>query len=176
MSESLWGGPVGYDAADEVLVRTATGVGLHLPVCPHVVDCDTTVATAEDRLRLRVCQWSQAELAGVGRTYFDSLEDAMRVFGTYVGTHRLVRDALRFVEHDQIWIPNSQSYIALGRANHGVAWAGKTWVWIKGVGRIELPGYSEHHGGGARKIERYGETCPTCFEQRSLSGACGNCD
>ena len=54
-----------------------------------------------------VCSWCRAEIDGVGRSYHDTLEDAMRAFGCHVGTTALIRHALRSVTFDQIWLPYS---------------------------------------------------------------------
>ena len=125
---------------------------------------------------MSVCSWCQAEIDGVGRTYFDDLEDAMRFFGTHLGSEHLVREALRSVTYDQVWVPNSKSYIALGRESYAVAWIGKTYV-VPGAGLfVELPEYSQHHGGGAERKVRVGVLCERHFIARGLNGSCALCD
>src|SRR5690606_33847837 len=118
--------PEGPSRPAAVLYRTASGNRPHIPACPPVGGTLREAGAAE-RLAMTVCSWCQAELDGVGRTYFGSLDDAMRAFGSHVGTHGLIRDALRFVTYDQIWLPYSKSYIALGHQGRGVAWVGKTY-------------------------------------------------
>ena len=110
-----------------VLYRTETGGRLHLPACPHIGGAIREADSAE-RLVMSVCSWCQAEIDGLGRTYYESLDDAMRAFGCHVGTQPTIRQALRSVTHDQIWLPYSRSYIALGHEGRAVAWVGKTWV------------------------------------------------
>jgi len=162
--------------APETLVRTETGAKLHIAECPHIIGSEIREATAAERLAMELCTWSRAELDGVGRTYCDSLGDAMRLFGTHSGTERLIGDALRFVSHDQIWLPNSQSYVALGLEGRGVAWFGKTYV-VPHTGEfLELPGFRESGGGGAPLDEQVGEICPVHHMTMSLTGVCDLCD
>ena len=124
------------------LVRTAGGAGLHLPECPHVLGSDVHVATPGELAGVPVCGWSQAEVDGVGRRYFVSLEAAMRSFGSHAGTEHLIRAELRDVLYDEIWVPHSGSYIALGLGGFAVAWVGKTYVQLH-LGRFRtLPGYA----------------------------------
>ena len=158
------------------LVRTANGTRLHIAPCPHILGAAASDATAADLFALPLCSWCEAEVDGAGRTYFDSLDDAMRFFGAHVGSKALVRDALRFVTHDRIWVPNSRSYIALGLEGATVAWVGKTYVvplrgWI-----VELPGYAPHARDGSARGGRFGDPCPTHFIARSLTGVCDPCE
>ena len=125
------------------------------------------------RLRLRVCQWSQAEMASVGRTYFDSLEDAMRAFGTYVGTHhaRPRRVPVRRAGRD---LDPEQPVLHRARPGRTGAWPGPARRGVSDAGRrtdrapLATPSTT---GAAARKVERHGALCPNCFEQRSLSRA-----
>ena len=143
------------------LLRTVGGARLHIAPCPHILGADVSVATAADRLAMTVCSWCQKELDGVGRRYFQTRDDAMRFFGTHVGTEGLVREALRFVDHDEVWVPNSGSYIALGREGAGVAWVGKTYVVARRGAFVELPGNEPGAGGGgSAHEERRAGTCP----------------
>jgi hypothetical protein len=160
----------------DVLLRTATGERLHIAPCPHILGVATEVASAADRLALGVCSWCEKEINGVGRTYFDNLRDAMRFFGTHVGTEALIREALQGVDHDQIWIPYSRSYIALGRGGAGVAWVGKTYVVPARDSFLELPGYEAGSGGGDPVAEQFGDICETHHVARSLTGLCEYCD
>ena len=158
------------------LFRTTTGQRLHIPGCPHVGSA-LQPATAVDRLAVAVCAWCKAEIAGQGRTYYATLEDALRALGCHEGTHRLIRDALRFVRYDQVWLPHSESYVALGLDGPGVAWVGKGYVFVKATGAfVELPGYRASRGGGSPLDVRWGATCDRHFVARSLTGACNLCD
>jgi hypothetical protein len=162
--------------AEHPLYRTVGGARLHIAECPHIIGVDVQLATAADRLAMAVCHWCRQELDGVGRTYFDTLEDAMRDFGTHAGTEPLIRDALRFVDWDQIWVPYSRSYIALGREGLGVAWVGKTYVELQGGTFVELPDYVAGSGGGAERHDRVGHECPKCHLTMPLTGRCDGCD
>ena len=164
------------EPAQEPLYRTAGGKRLHIAPCPHIHDVDVELAAPANRLEMDVCHWCRQELDGVGRTYFDTLEDAMRDFGTHAGDERLVRDALRFVTWDQIWVPYSRSYIALGREGLGVAWVGKSYVELRGGQLVELPGYAPGSGGGGDRHDRVGEVCEVHFITKSLDGRCDDCD
>lgn len=158
------------------LVRTPKGEGLHLPDCPHVLGSDVHVATAEERESVRICEWSQAELAGVGRRRFDALDDAMRYFGMHVGTESLVRELVRDLLVDLVWVPNSGSYIALAVDGRVAAWVHKGHVQFAD-GRLEkLPGYAPGGGGSARADEQLGEICTTHFVVRGLNGSCEMCE
>jgi hypothetical protein len=160
--------------APDTLVRTETGAKLHIAVCPHLGP-DFREATSSERLAMAVCTWCRAELDGVGRTYCDGLEEAMRVFGTHAGTERAIKEALRFVDHDQIWVPNSRSYVALGRGGRGVAWFGKTYV-VPAVGEfLALPDYHAGSGGGSRPEQLTGAPCPSCYLVLPLTGVCDDC-
>ena len=160
---------------EQSLLRTVGGARLHIAPCPHILGVAVSVASPADRLAMSVCSWCRKELDGVGRRYFGTLDDAMRYFGTHVGTEGLVREALRFVDHDEVWVPNSGSYIALGREGAGVAWIGKTYVVPRRGVLVELPGYEPGSGGGSVRMERPTETCPVHHLELPLSGFCDDC-
>lgn len=137
-----------------VLVRTSTGERLHLERCYHLGDAPVVPASITDRESMPVCDVCQADLDGHGRTYVATLEEAFRKFGTFAQTVKAIRSEVAGVEYDQIWLPYSNSYIALGKNGAAVAWIGKTYIDRPGGGRIELPGYRVGGGGGGTKVER----------------------
>ena len=152
------------------LFRTATGQRLHIPGCPHF-GSPLVAATAHDLAGLEICTWCRAELDGVGRTYCPDLDEAMRVLGCWEGTQRLIRDALRFVTHDEFWLPHSDSYIALGREGRCVARVGKGYVSVVATGAyVELPGHRAGKGGGAPGSSGSGRSAPPTTSRRP-SGA-----
>jgi hypothetical protein len=157
------------------LYRTSHGARLHIPPCPHVVGEELTPATEHDLGSMDVCSWCRAELDGVGREYFEHLDDAMRRFGSHVETQAAIRQSLSEVERDQIWIPNSQSYIALGLRGAMVAWVGKTYVVPARGELIELPGFQPGSEAATSTTERVGGICPSCFTQMPVFGVCENC-
>jgi hypothetical protein len=163
-----------WTLAPDVLVRTETGGRLHIAACPHIGGM-IRLATDEERGAMTVCTWCQAELDGVGRTYFDQLEEVMREFGTWSGTEKLIKAALHGVDWDSIWVPNSRSYVALGHQGKGVAWFGKSYVVPARGEFVWLPEYQEGHG-GPRGNERTGEVCAKHFMARSVTGRCDMCD
>lgn len=75
---------------------------------------------------------------------------------------RCSRENLKFVTCDEIWLPHSKSYVALGLDGRAVASFGKTYVWVGG-NRIDLPGYVAGRHAGRGDQPAYGETCPRCF-------------
>jgi hypothetical protein len=156
------------------LLRTIGGQRLHIAPCPHLLGVTPREATAAERAVMQLCYWCDKEVSGHGRTYYDSLESAMRAFGNHVDTVSLIRSHLRSVPWDQIWIPNSRSYLALGLGGRGVAWVGKGYVVPRRGEFVTLPGFvGSGRGGGTPTVAAWGETCAGCFMQRSVSGACG---
>lgn len=167
--------PASLDTATE-LYRTATGRRLHIPGCPHVGSPLRPAAPVEID-ELAVCEWCEAELAGVGRTYYANIDDAMRALGCWEGTQSLIRQALADIDHDRIWLPHSESYIALGLDGQGVAWVGKGYVFVKATAvYTELPGHRAGRGGGAPREVRYGDLCVRHNVVRSVAGTCDQCD
>lgn len=157
-----------------VLLATATGQRKHLAQCPHLVGAATRALTADDELEL--CDWCSKELSGHGRSYFDDLDAALAAFKAPLENRRLIKDALQGVAHDQIWMPYSSSYVALGFGGRGVAWTGKTYVVPVPGESIELPGFvATTHDSMNARTARWGDLCPRCFQRRSVSGAC-ECD
>lgn len=158
-----------------VLLATATGNRKHLAQCPHLVGATTIRPLATDE-NLQLCDWCSKELSGHGRTYFDDLDRALAAFKAPLENRRLIKDALRDVEHDQIWMPYSSSYVALGLGGRGVAWTGKTYVVPAPGFSIELPGFIDAaRSAGSAANDRWGGLCVQCFHQRSVTGAC-ECD
>ena len=160
-----------HTPAEQQLVSTVGGQKLHLPECPHLLRVPVVAAAPEDLATLAVCHWCRQELDGVGRTYFDTLEEAMRFFGTHAGTETAIRDAVRFIQRDQIWVPYSKAYIALGREGAGVAWIGKTYVATRDL-FVELPDYRPGGGGGAARPVPEPSFCEVCFLQLPVAGTC----
>ncbi|WP_131801759.1 hypothetical protein [Klenkia soli] len=120
-----------------------------------------------------VCDSCQAERDGHGRDYQADLLTALPVMGVSVTDWPQVQSVLAPVDHDEVWLPYSRSYIALGRKGRAVAWVGKSYVDVAGEIRTELPGYTGVvKNGGSVKEPRRGDSCPTCHETKSLSGAC----
>lgn len=157
------------------LFHTATGERLHIPPCPHVHGVQLFPAYPTTTGSRQVCTWCQAEIDGVGRTYYDSLDDAMRAFGSFAETRDRIRRETANVPHDAIWIPNSRSYIALGEGGPAVCWIGKTYVMHVRGDFVELPGYVAGAGGGTETALREGNVCPTCFTVMPITGRCDSC-
>src|SRR3954469_8438046 len=154
------------------LYRTETGGRRHIRACPHLVGKDVVEATDANG---EICTICQRELRGEGRRYFASLDDALHEFGAARANWPLISHHLATVEHDQVWIVASGSYIALGRGGRAVAWAGKTYVNPSAKEFIELPDYRPGGGGGTEGRTTWGEKCPVHHVLRSRSGVCGMC-
>lgn len=156
------------------LFRTATGTRVHLPECPHLLGTDPHPASASERLQHPLCDWSRAQVGGFGREHFDDVEGAVRRVGVPVEAHDAVLDALRFVEHDEVWVVHSLTYGALGREGRAVAGFGKTYYWV-GDRRVNLPSYVESSRSGYHERGPYGEPCPVCHVTLPLTGVCDDC-
>lgn len=158
-----------------VLGRTATSTRLHLADCPHLVNRDWRQAADAELDGYPVCDWSRDQLEGVGRSHPATLEDAMREQGTPAEAVALIKEHLKFVTYDEIWLPYSKSYVALGLDGRAVAGFGKTYVWV-GRTRVDLPGYAAGHHTRRTDQPAYGEICPRCFLQMPLTGTCHTCN
>ena len=157
---------------DAELFRTQTGGRLHVRQCPHVQGVEVLIP-AEVSSAQPVCDWCEKELAGEGRTYHDTVIDALRDMGAAGHAIPELERLLNEVEWDQTFVPFSRSYVAVSRAGRGVAWAGKTYVAYHDRPSVLLPDFVLTGGGAmAKRPEIWGDTCPDCNEARSLSGAC----
>jgi hypothetical protein len=154
--------------------RTATGSRVHLPDCPHIQGTDAHVADAAERVALRVCEWSLAQIEGHGREHFDTIEDAMRRIGVPVQGHDEIARGIHFVTHDDVYVVHSLTYAALGHEGRIVAGFGKTYYWV-GDSRVNLPDYVDSSRGAHTVRSAYGDLCPVHFEVMSLTGVCGSC-
>jgi hypothetical protein len=158
----------------QTFFRTASGTRVHLPQCPHLVETDAHRVTAAERLAHPVCDWSQAQLGGFGREHFDDLEGALRRIGVPVEAHDVVLHALRFVDHDEVFVVHSLTYGALARDGRTVAGFGKTYYWV-GDRRVNLPTYVEGTRAGHTRDGAHGAVCPVHFVEMSLTGVCDDC-
>lgn len=164
--------------SNETLYFTHAQGKLHVRQCPHIHGVEPLhEATAEQVSEKQVCTWCARELAGEGRTYFDTLDDALRDFGHVSDeAHRLIREALAGIDYDEVYVPGSRSYIALGSQGLGVAWIGVGFVERKGQPTVELPWFVPTAGGGARQTEELrGDVCEIHFVERSVTGECELC-
>ena len=163
-----------FTAASPVYFRTPTGTRVHLPHCPHLTGFDVHPATAAERLAHPVCNWSQAQLEGHGREDFDDLDDAMRRIRVPVEAHDAILTALRFVDHDEVFVVHSLTYGALGRDGVIVASFGKHHYWV-GDRRVNLPSYVDSSRGGHTEDRPYGDLCPVHHLTMALNGTCDDC-
>lgn len=157
------------------LFRTEGGGRLHIRPCPHIHGVDVIAATAADAAEQPVCSWCAAELAGEGRSYHESVEEALADMGApQHATPELAR-LLRLVDFDGVFVPFSRSYVAVTSDGKSIAWAGKTYVDYRDRPLVTLPDYAPGGGGGPALAQAWGSRCPECFTTRWRNGACG-CD
>jgi hypothetical protein len=154
------------------LFRTQTGDRRHIRSCPHLLGKEVVEAADDDG---EICTMCERELQGEGRRYFTSLDEALPEFGAPRANWALIRQHLAGVEHDQVWIVHSGTYIALGQGGRAVAWTGKTCVYPSVDEFVELPDYRAGGGGGSPLQHEWGDMCEKHNVQRSRSGACGMC-
>lgn len=155
------------------LFRTATGQRLHLRECPHVLGVDLLPAGDSG---LDVCTWCDAELNEVGRTYHDTIEQALLDMGAAQHVVPELARHLRGVDHDKVFVPFSRSYVAVALDGRTVAVAGCTYVDFLDGNRVLLPGYLPGQRTGGHEVrDVWGAVCSDCRETRALNGACA-CD
>ncbi|WP_416955288.1 hypothetical protein ACNKF0_01890 [Nocardioides sp. T5] len=150
------------------------------PRSPHLFKHSTLVpATPEQIEENGLCTHCEKEVRGEGRTYVDDLDEAIRRFGHRTDVaRRLILEALGDVPHDAVWIPASESYIALGHDGQAVAWVGKGYVEVKGRPVVEapvVPGSGSRRAHLPRRGSRSGQ-CEVHFVEKSMVGDCEMCD
>lgn len=154
--------------------RTVNGTRVHLPQCPHLHETEAHAASAAERLAHRVCDWSTAQLEGYGREHFDGIEGAMRRIGVPAGAQATILQALRFVEHDEVFVVHSLTYGAVGYHGRTVAGFGRTYYWV-GARRFNLPDYVDAGRSGHNVPGKIGKVCPTHNLTMNLLGTCDFC-
>lgn len=158
-----------------VLGRTATGTRVHGIDCPHLVGKEWHLASEAEVGAHPLCDWSEDQLSGHGRSHPETLEAAMREQGTPEAAKPLIKELLASVGYDEIWLPYSRSYVALGLNGRAGASFGKTYAWVDGR-RVDLPGHVASGHQGHRATPPYGEACPITFEAHPLTGECDRCN
>ena len=158
----------------QTLYRSQTGSRRHLRECPHLVSADPVLEAGADDTR-EICQWSQNELDGTGRTYHDTIEGALADLGAAQHARPELTRLLNEVPWTKAFVPNSRAYVGVLNGDRPTAWAGKSYVVYPDRPTVTLPDYVGKDSDGGRTAEGvWGATCPDCNETRSLSGAC-NC-
>jgi hypothetical protein len=124
-----------------------------------------------------ICAWCEPEIAGQGRSYHPTLNDALRAFGSYSDTSAMIRGFAqgRRARRD---LDPEQPLLCRARARRSDrAWFRKTYV--RPAGRdgqqVELPGYEGGGAAGESDVNRVGAMCPTCFIEMPVTGVCANC-
>lgn len=157
------------------LYSTANGQRLHIAECPYILGAEVFPEVVDDTRE--VCTWCQAELNDEGRTYHDSIEDALRDMAVAGANFAELTRLLRSVEHDTIYVPFSRSYVAVALDGRPAAVAGKTYVWFPD-GKVELPDFVSAGGDkiGGDRSGVWGETCPHSGLKHPVNGACDRCE
>ncbi len=151
---------------------------VHIGTCPHLSKRSVlTEATPEQVESNGLCTHCEKEINGVGRTYFDDLEVALKTYGQH-GHDALgrIRTALDGVDHDTVWLPASDSYVALAAEGEALAWVGKGYVRVKGRPLVELPSPQPRAGAGSLKEDVRGDLCEVHFMEKSVDGVCEMCE
>jgi hypothetical protein len=159
------------------LYRAAGGGRLHIPPCPHVRGVELQEVLPGDERGQEICSWCEPEIAGQGRSYHPTLNDALRAFGSYSDTSAMIRGFAqgRRARRD---LDPEQPLLCRARARRSDrAWFRKTYV--RPAGRdgqqVELPGYEGGGAAGESDVNRVGAMCPTCFIEMPVTGVCANC-
>jgi hypothetical protein len=175
----------GVEVDPEILLYVVRPDGpLHLGGCPRL---DTgaranfmswaTPASHAQRAKNPLCKWCEAELSGKRRTYYETLDAALKALGLVTYEDRLqVHTVLEGIEFDYVWIPAGGSYVALQRDRNIVREIHKGYLDGHDIERVEFPWFRTRDRGGKRTENRRGESCPRCGLERSLTGGCDNCD
>lgn len=159
---------------DFALFATATGGRRHIRHCPHLLGKEALPAPADDTRP--ICDFCQKEIDGVGRQPFTDLDLALDAFKAPVQSRPLIKQALAGVVWDELWIPYSGTYVALGREGRGVAWVLKSYVELADRTVIELPGYNPSERAGNNPLnDAWGALCPKTMLSHPLKGSCDDC-
>lgn len=163
-------------ATEAELFYVQGGSTRHLRACPHLQVTESErvlAATGEAPAGLPVCQWSQAEIDGVGRTYYPTFDAALERFGAPVENRARMREIAAGQTYDRVWTPYSMSYVAIGwgEAGPAVAWFLKSVVYT-GAQCEELAGTGQTSRTATSVEDRPVALCPFCFTTLSNSGHC----
>jgi hypothetical protein len=154
------------------LFRTENGGRLHIRPCPHIHGAQILSATAQDAETRPLCTWSAAELAGEGRTYHDTVEEALVDMGAPQHAAPELARLLKVLDFDGVFVPFSRCYVAVTSSGVSIACAGKTYVDYRDRPLVTLPDYAAGGGGGVERPDVWGTPCPVTFVVRSRNGAC----
>lgn len=172
--------------ADQTLQLYVTPEGsmLHTTECPHLspaVVAGLVLASEEQIAELPQCSSCRSILDGGRRRRFETLDSAMQEFQSPLENRPRLREIAATLDFDDIWIPASQSYIALAGAGGVVAYFAKGYADLRspagGYDRELLPRHgafgSRGAGGGPGEVVQ--PVCPTCFTQLPATGVCDMC-
>jgi hypothetical protein len=163
----------------ERLYHTAGGDRFHISTCIHFEQSSRRVETTGDNVGTRTAcvSYCTKELQGQGRQRPASREEAFRQFQLPVEAVPAARAALADVDHDEIWIPHSGSYIALGKDGYAEAWVLKSEVRHRDADTVALPSVDVSPVAAtvrrAERPERYCDEHPGIT--LPLSGLCEEC-
>lgn len=164
------------------LFRRPGGELLHVAYCLHL-DKDNfdryLLVAPDERGSFTLCSFCSRELSGQGRTYFDSLSEALTAYGAPVVNVPRMREFAAGYDYDRIWIPYSRSYVMLAKGDgNALAVVGKTYVWDTASRTLEpLVGYASGEGSErTSSSERPELVCSSCGLALPAAGQCDYCD
>lgn len=114
------------------------------------------------------------------REYFEGVETAMEALPVPLEDRAVVRELIRAVPHDQVWINPARGYIAVSHGGEPVgAYINRGFVDVRDGAdyrRTELSGYARGgRAAQARAPERAVVTCPVHHVALPASGVCDEC-
>lgn len=173
-------------ATVSVLYRTAAGTSLHLPSCAHLQDTpieNRIAVPLTDQGGLPVCAWTEDELAGTGRRYFDSLDSAFEALPVPIENRTRDREILTSLDFDLVWIPNGGQYVAVGpNGSAAAAYVNRGFIDVRlPAGGYEREQFANYGGGQGSSTTSPGDRlaaspCPTCNLEMPGTGECDYCD
>jgi hypothetical protein len=158
---------------------------LHLRSCSHLQDSSRALlveASPQDRIDIPVCSECDAEIHGVGRQRFSSLEEAFEAFPLPLENRARMREIASHLTYNDVWIPNGRSYVAVGiKGQAAAAYFAPGYVDVHvepaGYRREELPTYVAGGAGVAgRMVRRQAVRCARCNIELPATGRCDECD
>lgn len=171
---------------DTVLYRTAGGTSLHLLSCPHlqVTSEEKRIAVAPaDQAGIPPCKWTADELAGTGRRYFTTLDEAFEALPVPLDNRARVREILATQKFDRFWLTNGGQYIGVGpTGGPAAAYVNRGFIGVRqptgGYEQEQFPNYGGGSRGssGSRSAEVPTTPCPKCRMALPATGKCDECD
>ena len=117
----------------------------------------------------------------IKRKHFEDVESAMAALPVPVESRPLVRETIRGIKYDEIWINDANGYVALSHRGDKVsAYINRGFVDVldgPDYVRTTLPGFVVREGGVRREAVREAEVarCPVHHMALPANGVCDDC-